>query len=69
MIDCVEQLSARKLVHRRMVSRIFVTKFLTALVTVLESLVGDQWSCFFDVITKADSLMSCFKTCEEAFLD
>ena len=35
VMDCIEQLSTRKLVHSRMVSIFFVTKFLATLVTCL----------------------------------
>ena len=61
VMDCIEQLSTRQLVHSRMVSLNFVNKFLTALVTGQEVRAGAQFPYLSDEISKVESLLSCFE--------
>ena len=46
MMDCIEQLSKRQLVHSRMISLFYVTKFLTAIVTGQENPAGLSFHVF-----------------------
>ena len=68
-MDCIEQLSTRQLVHSRVVSLYFITKFLTALVTGQGVPAGAQLPWLPDEISKAESLLACFESHEEALLD
>ena len=69
VMDYIEQLSIRQLVHSRMVSLSYLPKFLTALVTGQENPVGAQLPCFPDEVLKVESLLACFESYEEALLD
>ena len=61
LMDCIELLSTRQLVYSRMVSLIFIYKFLTALVTGRKVPAGAQLPCLPDDVSKAESLQSSFE--------
>ena len=52
-----------------MVSLYFATRFLTALVTGQGDPAGGKFPWLPDEMSKAESLLSCFESHEEAFLD
>ena len=58
VMDCIEQLSTRQLVHSRMVSLFLVTKLLTALVTGQEVSAGAQLPFLPDEISTEESFLS-----------
>ena len=62
LMDCIEQSYKRQLVHSRMVSLLFVTKFLTVLVSGQENPARAQLPCFPDEISKAELLLPCFES-------
>ena len=69
VLDCIEQLSKRELVHSRIVSLYSVARFLMALVTGQEVPAGVQWPWLPDEISKAKSFLACFESREEALPD
>ena len=69
VMDYIEQLSTRKLVHNRIVSLYFVSRFLTALVTGQGVPAGAQLPWLPDEISKAGSFLACFESHEEGLLD
>ena len=69
VIDCTEKLSTRQLVHSRIVSIFYKTKFLTALVTGQENPAEAQLPCFPDEDSKAESLLVCSESHEEELFD
>ena len=68
-MDCIKQLSTRQLVHIRMVSLLFVIKFLTKLVTGQEYPARAQLPCLPDKISKAETLLSYFESHKQALHD
>ena len=68
VMECIELISTRLLVHSRVVSLYYVTKFIVALVTEQGVPAGAQIPWVPDEISKAKILLSCFESHEEALL-
>ena len=68
-MDCIEQLSTRQLVHNRIISLFFLTKFLMALVTGYKTLEEARLPCFPDEPSKAESLLAWFDSYEHVMLE
>ena len=68
-MDCIKQLSTRQLVHSRIVSLYFVSRFLTGQITGQGVPSGAQFPLLPEEISKAESLLDYFESHEEALLD
>ena len=67
--DCIEQLSTRQIVCRRMISLFYTKKYPTAIVSGHKVPAGSQLPWLLDEVSKAESLVYSFKQHEEALLD
>ena len=58
VMDCIEQLYTRYLVHSRVVSLYFITKSPTAIITVQGFPAGAQLTWLSEEVSKAESLLA-----------